>query len=169
MISRIWKGREVEGCETDKGKMTWFIETCFFDGLEVVSKLIELNEKPTRIYLGAGRTDIVSWSNLDYFLSYVSNNDIEVVVECDSTFYSQLPQQVIDNFRIVLSLRFDTISDHNSFSFDNVAYFKVDDYKNVFMWKPQNISKIHVNELSTLKNCIYEGEDVILYQGVAND
>lgn len=100
---KIWK--EQEGTSQTKGRLTWFVESETIDGELLIAKLNELNETPTRLYLGAGRKDVLYWLNVRQLVDYIRQNNVEVIIETLPEFADITPQEILDVAEIILAVR----------------------------------------------------------------
>lgn len=100
---KIWK--EQEGTSQTKGRLTWFVESETIDGELLIAKLNELNETPTRLYLGAGRKDVLYWLNTRPLVNYIRQNNVEVIIETLPEFADIIPREILDVAEIILAVR----------------------------------------------------------------
>lgn len=153
---KIWKGKEQEGTSQTKGRLTWFVESATVDGELLIAKLNELNETPTRLYLGAGRKDVLFWLNTKPLVDYIRRNNVEVIIETLPEFADVTPQEILDVAEIILAVR--TCSEAVK---KKIKFVKLDTYMTVYI---QPVTHWCETSLSTLENNMFKGEDTLLYE-----
>ena len=150
MITRVWKGPELEGF--GKGVLTLFIEGTFIDGKEVCRFIAE-NLDCLRVYLGAGGRGITNITNLSHLVSYCKDNNINLVTEIMAYQLNAEITELLKNSHVIL-----TVSGDNCSFIDQ---FKTDDYKLV---KVHDLSNFANTDLSTLSDGLFN-VDTLLYKG----
>lgn len=97
--TKIWIGPELEGY--DKGTLTMFVKT---KGIMPCSILSELERHPEckRLYLGAGRTDVIKFN--EYLIMRCVTLGIEVLVETSVAGLKSIPEYVLEYANIILRM-----------------------------------------------------------------
>jgi len=160
---KIWKGLEMEGNE--KGIMTLFVKDSHPCG-EVVMKYLLESPECTRLYLGAGRTDVIGLfpedsedlakqELLDLF-DYCREEKIKVIVESSLENLENMPEIIFDDCGQVIV----RIQDKRLLRLCDQDLIKLDDEKTVRICAREDME---FTSLKDLKDDLFTNTDVILF------
>lgn len=169
---KIWKGPEMEG--PDKGAMTLFIKDEYPSGLYIIDMLDE-NPECTRLYLGAGRTDVIGlWptqpngsteeatNEFGKLIRHCNKKKIQVVMEVSLEGYAKVPDFVFEECdQIIVRIQNKLLNDLR-----DSDCIKVDDEKNV---RVISLGNMHKTTLDTLYDNIFTDVDIILFNNEEED
>jgi len=100
---KIWKGLELEG--SDKGFMTLFVGGTHVESKTIVDVLCS-NKDVKRVYLGGGRIDVVTVSDVYLLSGYCLSEKISLVIESTANGLKIMPKDLFEQVEQVI-VRFD--------------------------------------------------------------
>lgn len=149
---KVWKGKELEG--VNKGVMTLFVKDSQIDGNQI-SEFLVAHPECKRVYLGAGRLDIIEQERFDILDAYCCAKNINIIVECSLNGFKLLPESIHTNAHEII-VRF---MDEHLELLDSCDVIKIDTGTNVYTVEMLNM--IHT-DLKTLQGDTFES-DLVLY------
>lgn len=152
---KVWIGPELEGI--DKGKITMFVKSTHPNTAYVIDYLKD-NPECKRLYLGAGRTDVIEYP-IPLF-DYCDDNYIDVVIETTPANLKYIPQEISNSYPIIVRFEAPELT-----SITNADFIKVDTFSKVY------ISRVDLTvhtDLSTLRGDMFN-EDRIIFDGEATE
>lgn len=152
---KIWKGLEVEGEE--KGFMTMFVSGYHLDSKEII-KVLQRNPDVKRLYLGGGRIDVSTVSDVFLLSGHCLTEHISLVVETTIRGIKDMPEELFDQAeQIILRIDGDTLD-----LLSSTDVIKIDTGKDVYTMERDKM--IHTS-LKNLKEDMFT-IDVLLYNDV---
>jgi hypothetical protein len=159
---KLWKGKEMEG--PDKGIMTLFVKDNYL-GSEIVLSMLEESPECKRLYLGAGRNDIMGlWPSDDKtaykgykaLLKYCKVNKVKIILECSLPSIRKIPDIIWEE------------SDQHIIRIEHIGLLDVEVDDLIKLDYSNNVRMIEINHMihtdtTELKDDIFPSADIILY------
>lgn len=153
MSVKIWEGPEMEGSDTEV--MTMFVKAKELPSNQIGAWLLDKKDIK-RLYLGAGRTDVVSIGNKQTFESLIrfcELNNIKIVCEVSVTGFKNLP---VELHEVPLIVR---IQDSSLEGFLTMSdSIKIDTESNVYVCK---LNEFIGTNLVTLNKDLFSCDEVL--------